>query len=434
LERSLPLVASSRFKGDVALVIVEIILAVAVAGTIASTVVLVLSIVGAVKFLSSARRDRNNHERWAAKLPPVSVLKPVHGNEARLRENIESFFRQDYPEYEILFAADQADDTALPVIREICAHYPHIPSRILVTGDPPWPNAQNYCFHRLTGAATHDILVTSDSDVEVGPNYLRDIVPPLLDPQVGAVTCAFRGKSAGGFWAYLDAIGQSVEFTAGVLMSNLLESTKFGLGPTIAVRKDSIARIGGFAAVREYLSNDFVVGNFIYKAGFQVMLSSHFVDHISAPMTFRQMWERQLRWAMGTRYSRPKGHLGTGLTFAVPYGILGLLAAIALDQPLLGSSLLAAALLNRMVQCWVVGWWTARDPVARRTVLLYPLRDLHGFVVWCASYIFKRSLWRDNKYELLKGGRLVALRANGAVLRPDLIEAAAQSRTAGSER
>ena len=415
------------------MIVAYVIAAVAIAGTVASTVVLVLSTLGAIKFRRSVERDRKTYERWAAQLPAVSILKPVHGNEARLKENIESFFRQDYPNYEILFAADTADDAALPVIRGICAQNPHIPSRILVTGDPPWPNAQNFCFHRLTEAARHDILITSDSDVEVGPNYLRDVVPPLLDPQVGAVTCAFRGKSAGGFWAYFDAIGQSVEFTAGVLMSNLLEETKFGLGPTVAVRKDSIGRIGGFAGVREYLSNDFVVGNFIYKAGFKVVLSSHVVDHMSSPKTFRQMWERQLRWAMGTRYSRPKGHFGSGLTFAVPYGILGLFAGLALDQPLFGWSLFAAALLNRVLQCWIVGWWAARDPVARRTVLLYPLRDLHGFIMWCASYIFKRSLWRDNKYELLKGGRLVARRANGAILKPDLMEVV-QGRGAGSEQ
>lgn len=415
------------------MVVAYILAAIALVGTISSSIVLILSILGAVKFRRSIQRDRKTYDKWAAQLPPVSVLKPVHGNEARLKENIESFFRQDYPQYEILFAADRADDAALPIIREICARYPHIPTQIVITGDPPWPNAQNYCFHRLTPLAAHEILVTSDSDVEVAPNYLRDVVPPLLDPQVGAVTCAFRGKSAGGFWAYFDAIGQSVEFTAGVLMSNLLEETKFGLGPTVAVRKDSVGRIGGFAAIREYLSQDFAVANCIYKAGFQIVLSSHIVDHMSSPKTFRQMWQRELRWAMGTRYSRPKGHLGTGLTFAVPYGILGLIAGLALGHPIFGWTLLAAALINRMVQCWVVGWWTARDPVARGAVLMYPLRDLHGFIIWCASYIFKRSLWRDNNYELLKGGRLVARRASGAVLGPDSIEAA-QSRAAGSKQ
>ena len=398
----------------------QIIVAVGIAGTVSATIFLVLSILGAIKFRRSAQQEREMYRGGSANLPPVSVLKPVHGNEARLKEILESFFRQDYPQFEILFAADEPDDTALPVVRELCARYPNIPTKIFVTGEPPWPNAQNYCYHRLTDAAAHNILVTSDSDVEVAPDYLRAIVPPLLDPEVGAVTCLFRGKSAGGFWADLDAIGQSVEFSAGVLAGNLLEETKFGLGPTIAVRKDSIARIGGFAGIREYLSNDFAMGNSIYKAGFKVVFAGHVVDHMSSPRTFRQMWHRQLRWAMGTRYSRPKGHLGSGLIFAMPYGILGLIGAWALGRPVLGLVLLGSAMINRMLECWIIGWWAARDPVARRWMLLYPLRDLHGFVIWCASYLSKRSLWRDNDYELLKGGRLVARRASGVVITPDM--------------
>ncbi len=400
------------------MVIAYVILAIAIFGTITSTIVFFLSVIGSIQFRRYIDRDKKTYEKFSANLPPVSVLKPVHGNESRLKENLESFFRQDYPKYEILFAADEPDDAAIPIIQEISARYPNVSSRILVTGQPPWPNAPNYCFHRLTEIAAYDILVTSDSDVEVSPDYLRDVVPPLLDPKVGAVTCAFRGKSAGGIWADLDSIGQSVEFVAGVLIANLMEGTKFGLGPTIALRKDSIAKIGGYAAVREYLSNDFVVGNFIHKAGFEVVLSSHVVAHISPKMSLRRMWERQLRWAMGTRYSRPKGHFGSGLTFAVPYGILGLISASWLGHPLLGWGLLATALVNRMAQCWIVGWWAARDPVARRAFLLYPLRDLHGFIVWCASYLSKRSLWRDNNYVLLKGGRLVAQRANGAIVKP----------------
>ncbi|MFZ0880394.1 MAG: glycosyltransferase, partial [Candidatus Acidiferrales bacterium] len=117
------------------------------------------------------------------RLPPVSVLKPVHGLEANLKENIESFFRQDYPSFEILFAADDPDDAALGVIREISAKYPRIRSQILVTGKPPWPNPPAYCFYRMSQAAAHEMLVTSDSDVEVSPDYLREVVAPLLDPK-----------------------------------------------------------------------------------------------------------------------------------------------------------------------------------------------------------------------------------------------------------
>ena len=395
------------------------ILTIAVAGVVTSTIVLVLSIVGAIKFRRVARRDRETFARLAKNLPPVSVLKPVHGNEARLKENLESFFRQDYPHFEILFAADEPDDPALPVVREICARHPEVPTRIIVTGKPPWPNAQNYCFHHLTAIAEHEILVTSDSDVEVGPDYLREVTAPLLDPKVGAVTCLFRGKSAGRFWAEFDAIGMSVEFTAGVLIDNLLEDTKFGLGPTIVIRKDSIAKIGGFAACREYLSNDFVVGNFIYKAGYRVVLSGYVVDHVCSSTSFGPMWERQLRWAMGTRYSRPAGHFGSVLTFAVPFGILGLMAGWLLENPELGLALFAASLLNRMLECWLIGWWAAGDRMAKRWMWLYPLRDLYGFVVWCASYLKQNSMWRDTNYRLLKGGKLVAVRSDGSVLDPE---------------
>ena len=395
-----------------------VVLSVALAGTITSTIVFFLAIAGAFKFRRDAKGQRERF-RQIATLPPVSVLKPVHGIDARMRENLESFFRQDYPQFEILFAADETDDAALPLVRELCAKYPQVPTRVFVTGKPPWPNAQNYCYHCMTPEAKYDIIVTSDSDVEVAPNYLREIVPPLLDPKVGAVTCMFRGKNAGGLWGNVDAIGQSVEFSAGVVMVNLLEGMKFGLGPTVVVRKDSLAKMGGFAAAREYLSNDFVYGKFIHKAGYEVVLSCHVVDHISPRMTFYKMWERQLRWAMGTRYSRPKGHAGSVLTFAAPFGILGLIAGLSLGYTKLGMTLFAIAMVSRMLECFLIGWWTAGDRAALGWSLFYPLRELHGFIIWCASYLSRKSLWRDNNYELLEGGRLVARRADGSIVLPE---------------
>jgi ceramide glucosyltransferase len=391
-------------------------LGLAIVGTVSSAIFVGLVLLGAARFQRDARSSLASLPDDAY-LPPVSVLKPVHGLEARLKENIESFFRQDYPQYEVLFAADEADDPALAVVREVCTRYPQIPSRILVTGRPPWPNPPAYSFHCMTEVAAHEILVTSDSDVEVSPRYLREVVPPLLDPKVGMVTCLYRGKNAGGFWSGLDAIGMSVEMTAGVLVANLLEGMKFGLGPTIAVRKDSVASIGGYRALGEYFSNDFVIGNLIEKAGYQVVLSSHVIDHVVPPMTLRRMWERQVRWAKGTAYSRPKGHLGTGLIFAMPYGILGLLAAAWMGHSLLGGLLLSAGLVNRLIEAWVVGWGVVRDPRARRYSWLYPLRDVLGFLVWCASYLSPRAVWRDNRYELLAGGRIV-LRQSSAESTP----------------
>jgi ceramide glucosyltransferase len=386
--------------------ILYIALSLAVIGTLSSTVFLGLTVAGVIRFQLDARRQRRSIPD-DAQLPPVSVLKPVHGLEAQLEKNIESFFRQDYPDYEILFAADEADDPALAVVREVCARYPHIPTRILITGTP-WPNPVVYSFHCMAEAAAHEILVTTDSDVEVDSHYLRDIVPPLLDPQVGMVTCVYRGKNTAGFFSGLTASGMSVEMTAGVLVANLLEGMKFGLGPTTAVSKDSLASIGGYTGLKDYIAYDFAIGNLIAKTGHRVILSGHVIDHVVNQKSFRRMWQNQLRWAQTTRYSRPLGHFGSGLIFAVPYGLLGLLAAALLGHWKIGILLLVAAVINRLAEAWLVGWTVVRDPQIRRAPWLYPLRDLLGFAVWFASYLNLRYVWRDSRFEL-KGTR-IALR------------------------
>src|ERR1700739_1697555 len=381
-------------------------LAVACMGLLSSSIFLVLSLLGAAKFHRESEEQRQFAEK-ETKLPAVSVLKPVHGAEPRLQQNVESFFRQDYPQYEILFAADEENDAALPIIREVATRYPNVKCSILVTGLPELPNPPAYSFFRMSQVAANDILVTSDSDVEVAPNYLREVVAPMLDPAVGMVTCVYRGKNAGGFWSGMDAIGMAVEMTAGVVTANLLEGMKFGLGPTIVTRKDSIAKIGGYWVTGEYFSNDFVTGNFIQKAGYRVLLSRHVIDHVVPPMTFRRMWERQVRWAKGTRWSRPKGHLGTGLIFAMPYGLLGILVGAITGHVLFGAILFLAATLNRLLEAWIIGWGVVRDSRAQKEVWLYPIRDLLGFAVWCASYLSKSAVWRDRRFQLVRGGRIV---------------------------
>ena len=377
----------------------DLLLGMALLGIFSSTIFLGLAAAGTIRFHRDARRARLSQPA-ADGLPPVSVLKPVHGAEAQLKENLESFFRQDYPSYEILIAADEADDSALDVVREVSARYPQIPCRILVTGVPPWPNPPAYCFYRMTEVAAHEILVTSDSDVEVAPNYLQEVVAPLLDPKVGMVTCVYRGKNVAGFWSGLTAIGMSVEMTAGVLVANLLEGINFGLGPTIAVKKAAVAKIGGYQALGEYFANDYMIGKLIDRAGYRVVLSHHVIDHVVSQTTFQKMWGSQLRWAKSTRYSRPKGHFGSGLIYAAPFGLLGFAAAALLGHIGLGLWLLGAACLNRIVESWLVGWTVVRDPVALKQPWMNVFRDLLGFAVWAASYTAARAVWRTSNYEL----------------------------------
>lgn len=381
------------------MLVLYVLLSLAILGTISSTIFLGLTIAGTLRFHRAARQARRSQPS-SGSFPPVSVLKPVHGPEAQLKENLESFFRQDYPAYEILIAADEADDAALDVAREVMSRHPHIPCRILVTGKPPWPNPPAYCFYRMTEVAAHEILVTSDSDVEVAPNYLQDVVAPLLDPKVGMVTCVYRGKNVAGFWSGMTAIGMSVEMTAGVLVADLLEGINFGLGPTIAVKKEAVARIGGYEVLGTYFANDYMIGNLIDKAGYRVVLSHHIIDHVVSQKTFGKMWGSQLRWAKSTRYSRPKGHFGSGLIFAVPFGLLGFAAAALIGKMNLGLLLLGAACVNRIVESWVVGWTVVRDPVALKQPWLYIVRDFLGFIVWAASYTAARAVWRTSNYEL----------------------------------
>jgi ceramide glucosyltransferase len=194
--------------------------------------------------------------------------------------------------------------------------------------------------------------------------------------------------------------------TAGVLVANLLEGMKFGLGPTTVVRKDSLAAIGGYAALQDYIAYDFAIGNLIANAGYRVVLSRNVIDHVVNQKSFRRMWQNQLRWAQTTRCSRPKGHFGSGLIFAMPYGLLGFLAAAGLGHWLFGALLLASAIVNRLLEAWLVGWTVVRDPVIRRAPWLYPLRDLLGFAVWFASYLNLRYVWRDSRFEL-RGTRIV---------------------------
>ena len=388
-----------------------ILLALAVAGTLSSWTFLILALLGAAKFHRAAKAQRHQAQSIPdSSLPPVSLLKPVHGLESRLQENIESFFKLDYPHYEIIFAADLEDNAALAVVREICARYPQIPTQIVITGRPPWPNPPAYAFFRMAEHAKNDIFVTSDSDVFVQPSYLREIVPPVLDPKNGMLTCVYRGKNAGGFWSGVHAIGMSVEMTAGVVTANMLEGMKFGLGPTIVVRRDALEKIGGFGALEHYFANDFMLGNLIEKSGCNIVLSRHIIDHVVSPLSFLRVWQHEVRWARSTRGSRPWGHLFSGLIYAMPFGILGLVAAAAAGHIWFGVALLAAAIANRIIESWVIGWGITRDPESR-SLWLYPLRDLLGFFVWCASYLGRyRAVWRNVQYDLTTDGR-VALRS-----------------------
>jgi ceramide glucosyltransferase len=380
----------------------------ALLGTISSTVFLLLVIVAAVRRRTGAARTRAAAAAIPRQsLPPVTVLKPVHGLEPRLEENLESFFQQDYPDLEIIFGARAEDDPALAIAEKLRRRYPRVKCRILLSGPPAWPSAKVYSLEKMIAVAGSDYLVITDSDVEVASGFLRNAVAPLLQREVGLVTCPYRGVPVGGLWSRLEALGMSVEMFSGVVVADMMEGMRFALGPAMAIRRDVLERIGGIAATKDYYADDFVLGNMTWAAGYKVVLSHEVVDHIVLTESFVPTFKHQLRWMKSTRYSRPKGHVGSGLTYAMPFGILGLISAAALGHPGLGMAVLGAAIANRVIQSCVVGWGVVRDKDALRHCWLYPLRDLLGFCLWAGSFTSREFVWGGEKYLFGKNGLII---------------------------
>ena len=373
-------------------------------GLLTSSVFALMVSAGVVRFVQERRRVRPA----LAFAPPVSLFKPLHGAEPQLESCLRSFFEQDYPApYEILFCAREDDDAGLETARQVAARYPHVPVQFLSIDGPLHVNAKVSSMQRMEQAASHDIFIISDSDVRVTPDYLREVVSDFADAQVGASTCLYRGIATEGLWGRLEAAGMSVEMTSGVMADSLLEEMQFLLGPTMSVRRRCVREMGGFATLGAYCSDDFLLGREIAQLGYKVVLSRHVIDHIVLNLSFMTSIKHQVRGMRSTRFSRPKGHFGTVLTFSVPFGVLGGVAALGLGYRLAAEELLGYSIVARMVLAAVVARFAVRDRSLLQTVVLYPLRDLMGIFFWAASYTSGTILWRGRLYRLGEHGLML---------------------------
>ncbi len=386
--------------------LLEFFLAVGCFGLLTSSVFGGMVLVAAWRF--RARRRSESASKSAPEFtPPVSLLKPLHGDEPGLEAHLATFFEQDYPEYEILFCARHEEDAGLAAARRVAARHPQVPVQFLTSGEPTAPNAKTLSLDRMAQAARHEIFIISDSDVRVTLDYVRSVTAAFADAKVGAATCLYRGVAVeGGLWSRLEATGMSVEMTAGVLVVEMLEGMKFTLGPTMAVRRESLKKIGGFLPMGDYCADDFLLGNWVAEQGETVVLSPHVIDHIVLHSGFVASMRHQARWMQSTRFSRPKGHFGTVMTFCTPFGVLAALAAGTLHQWTLAAGLLVWAICSRMVMAAAISQWVLLEPSAWQSTLLYPLRDAMGLLFWLASYGSRTILWRGETYVLEMGGRM----------------------------
>jgi ceramide glucosyltransferase len=346
--------------------------------------------------------------RWQRALglgytPPATIFKPVRGADAEAYENFASFCRQDYPEYQIIFGVRDENDPVVPVIRRLMADFPECDIELVISSNEIGYNRKVSNLQNMYQWAKHDMLLIVDSDIRVEPDYLRRVVAPMRQQKVGMVTCLYRGVNATTLAGLLENIGISSTFGPETCSSRALEGIAFALGSTIVMRRDLLERIGGFHALADYLADDFLLGNYTTREGYEVVLSDCVVEHVANHETMGAMLKHQLRWGRSTRISRPWGYRGLILTYGTATSLLALLAW---NFASFAWWLFAATMLIRFLPVFVVGVWGLKDYVLARYFWLVPIRDLITFGIWILSFFGDEIEWRGVNFRVLKDGRL----------------------------
>jgi ceramide glucosyltransferase len=350
--------------------------------------------------LAAVRFFRNRDSGTSSFTPAVSLLKPVYGVDFGSYENFASFCRQDYPDYEILFAVNDDSDAAVPLIRRLTAEFPDRSIRLISGSEQLGSNRKVSNLIALAREARHEILVLTDGDVRVGSGYLRKVVAPFADQGVGAVTSFYRAIAEKNLGAELEAAGAASDFFAGVLVAEWMEGMKFALGASIVITRRWLKEIGGFEAIVNMHSDDYELGHRIAKAGSRVLLSHEPVWTMYPAQTARGFWNHQVRWARTVRLCRPVSYLGIILTLGLPWAVAA--ALVAPNKSIAGAYLIGYLIL-RLAMAWTVGVWGVGDEVLRKKLWLVPLRDTIYFVVYLASFASNRITWGDQQFTMEQG-------------------------------
>jgi ceramide glucosyltransferase len=346
----------------------------------------------------------------AATVPPVSILKPVRGVDPDACAGFESFFRLDYPAYELVFGVADPADPVLPLLEVLRAAHPGVPSRIVVA-PAPGPNRKASLLEALAREARFDVLVATDADIRVAPAWLREVTAALDAPGVGLVTCPYVGAVAGSLPAHLEALHMGVTFLPSAVVASHSLGVPFAMGSTMALRRSTLDAAGGFAPLAQFLADDYQLGARVAALGQRVVLAREVVASALGRTTFREQWDRELRWARCTRASRPAGHAGYALTFSLPLA-LAFLVASGLEPA--GFAAVAGSLVVRWTAAAGIARAT-RDHVSLRALLLVPLRDLLTAAIWAAGFVGGPVIWRGERFAVDGEGRLHPLAHAGAL-------------------
>jgi len=335
--------------------------------------------------------------------PPVSNLKPIRGLDPQAYENLASFCVQDYPDYEIVFCIDPDDAAVISVVEKLQRNFPERQIRVLYGSGRVATNDKVAKLARLVEEAAHEVVVISDSDVRVQPDYLRQVTAPLRDPNVGAVTCFYAPTEIRTFTDRLQTAGMISDFYAGVLVAWQLDGIKFALGTTIATTRSRINKFGGYPELENRPADDLLVGRLIAEQGCEVVLLNYTIETVPDYHSIRALFDKRLRWIVVMRHMRPWGHFGLLLTQGLPWSI----AAFAVHpSAILAFAFFGTYIFLRMLMTWMVGVHGLKQPRFWKEMPMIPLWDAAAFVIWLASFLRSSIRWRGADY-FIRDGKLV---------------------------
>ena len=359
------------------------------------------------QWLAASRFPLHQKIRHADFAPPLSILKPLKGCDATTRDSLQTWFEQDYKgPVQILFGVAEEKDPVCEVVRALQRSHPEVDASLMVCPLDDSPNAKAAKLARLVKKASHDFVLVSDADVRVPGDFLTQFVQPLQHEKVGMVHCLYRLANPANWAMRCEALAVNVDFWSQVLQARMLGQTKFALGAAMLVRRNVLDQIGGFAGLTRFLADDYQLGNRVGAHGREVALSNMVVECWDAPMTWRQVWNHQVRWARTIRISQPAPYFFSLLSNASLWPFLFLLHTILAGAPIsclaLAAILLAAriAIALRLQTLFIPG----KNPLPDAAWV--PVKDLLQTLVWLAAFCGNTVEWRGRKMRIQRDGTL----------------------------
>ena len=374
--------------------------------TVAATIVLVLAaspfvyyllaLYSTARYFSVAQKENSPNQGF---FPPISCLKPIKGLDEDDYENFASFCRQDYPDYEILFCVDQ-DDPAVPVLEKLIHNFPDRQIRLIFGSGRTAINDKVARLVRLVDEAQHNLLVITDGDIRVTPDYLRTVAAPFRDPKVGGATCLYVSTEETKLIQELQSVGMISDFFAGIMVAWQLDGVKFMFGQTIVMTRQANVAFGSYRMIENRPADDLLAGRLIAEQGFEVKLLPYVVKTVADFNSLRELLYKRVRWMTVMRSMRPWGHIGLVFTWGLPWTLV----AIAVHPTLeVVAIYVGAYAVLRVAMAWLIGIRGMKEESFWRKLPLIPVWDALAFGIWLASFTRTTIRWRGVDYKIRDG-------------------------------